>query len=247
MFRTLSLFLFLAVGNSAVTVQAQAQLQDELRALDALRKGAKTPFDQVDRRGEALLEEFPEPAQQAQIHYQLAHVHAQSGLKHPATILAHAQKALESKLITPQQRGTLYSYMSSAHEVDPAEKDFAVRRRNAIQPLLLGLKECQAFSLPDLPPELPVIPLVRGDFEKPAEAARLQREREAAMLARKEVERTRDLVRRRDVLSQQVRSLYARDPAADDELQKLATEQLGAEQAKRLLDDVKAERKRRQK
>ena len=244
MTRLLLMMLGLLLGLLPFAAQAQS-LEADLRALDAMRKGLDTPLDEVDGRGEALLKQYEEPAQQAQIYYQLAHVHAQSGMKQPAQILKYAQTALDSKLVTPEQRGVLYSYIGSAHEVDPTTKDFATRRKRAGEAMLKGWQELNAFGLPDAAPELPPFPAIGDRFGDPVEQARRQREAEAAQRARQEVARIRDLVQRRAVLKDQLRWLYARDPVADEELTTLATKEVGADLAKGLLQDVKAERERR--
>src|SRR3954462_13808374 len=101
----------------AVGPAAAQSLDADLRALEALRKGDQTPLDVVDQRGAELLRKYEEPADQALIHFDLAHIHAQSALKRPDQVIKHAHAALNSKLITPEQRGTLYSYLASAHEV----------------------------------------------------------------------------------------------------------------------------------
>ncbi len=232
---------------TASVALADEALAAELRALDAMRKGFDTPLDEVDERGKALLKQYDEPADQAQIYYQLTHVHAQSGMQKPAQILKYAQTALDSKLISPEQRGMLYSYMASAYEADKETKDFAKRRANAMQPLTQGWHELQAFNLPALAPELPPFP-PRGDrFGDAAEQDRQRRAQEAAQLARREVERIRMLVQRRDVLQLQIRGLYARAPLADDELTELVTKHVGADEAKAIVQAVSAERLRQKK
>src|SRR5205085_10828547 len=113
-----------------------------------------------------------EPADHALIHFELAHIHAQSAIKQPDQVIKHARAALDSKLITPKQRGTLYSYLGSAHEVEKEAKDFAERRRNALKALLEGLAELDAMKLPAKAPEVPGLRLLRDDFADPTEQAR---------------------------------------------------------------------------
>jgi hypothetical protein len=222
----------------------EPSLAAELRRMDALRSGDKTPLDEVEHLGADLLKQYKQPIEHAQIWFELAHVHAQSGLKQPAKIVEHARAALKTKLLTPAQRATLYSYLSSAHEVDREEKSFAARRRNSVQPLLEGLSELQDFHLPLVAPELPAVPRILRDVFDPVEAERAREEAETAQAARREAERVRELVWRQQVLKDQVKWLYARAPAADDELLKLAAKALDEPQAKALVAAAKAERDR---
>lgn len=222
---------------------ASAQtLQQDLHALDLLRKGFDTDLDAVNRRGDELLEKYEEPQEQAQVYFMLAHVHSQSGMQRPKEIRTLAKKALESKLIAPDQRATLYSYLASTHEADREVKDFAERRRKAIAPLLAGLKELTAFNLPEKAPELPLlVPGVIGDREA---VERRRAEAERAQAARERAKRIGELIFRRNVLRDQIKGLYLREPPADDELQELASEVLGDEAIGELLTAIKTERER---
>lgn len=219
-------------------------LAAELRALEALRNGDKTPLDVVDKRGAELLEKFKKPADQALIHFDLAHIHAQSAMKRPDQIIMYAQTALDSKLITPEHRGTLYSYLSSAYEVDKEVKDFAERRRNAVKPLLQGLAELEAMNLPEKAPEPPGLRLLRDDFGDKAEQARVRAEYEKSRIAREKAERIQRLVFRRNTLKDQVKWLYYRDPVADEELRDLARKEVSQELADHLVAMAQAERER---
>jgi len=226
------------------SIAAAQSLEAELRALESLRKGDQTPLDIVDKRGAELLEKYEEPAEQALIHFDLAHIHAQSALKEPDQVIKHAQAALDSKLITPEQRAQLYSYLASAHEVEKGAKDFADRRRNALKPLLAGLAELKAMNLPAKAPEVPGLRLLREDFGDPADQAGARAAYEASKIAREKAQRIERLVFWRKTLSDQVKWIYYRDPPADDELQKLATESVGKEMADQLVSAAKAERER---
>jgi hypothetical protein len=220
---------------------AQTELAEDLRALDAMRIGIDTDLAAVDRQGVALLKQYEQPAEQAQVYYQLAHVHAQSGMKQPKQIIEYAQAALDSKLVTPEQRGTLYSYVSSSRECDTTVKEFAERRRLALAPLLTGLAELQAFGLPDKAPELPVIGGKRGEFDDLPAARRAM---EAEVRARREAQRTNELIQRRDTLASQIKWLYAREPVADEELLLAAEKSVGKPLATQLVATAKAERER---
>jgi hypothetical protein len=240
MLRILSLMILLLWASAA----AAQSLEGELRALETLRKGDQTPLDIVNERGAELLKKYEEPADQALIHFDLAHIHAQSALKQPDRVIKHAQAALDSKLITPDQRCTLYSYLASAHEVGKEMKGFAERRRKAIQPLLAGLAELKAMKLPAKAPEVPGLRLLREDFGDPAEQARARAAYEASRIAREQAQRIERLVFWRKTLSDQVKWMYYRDPVADDELRELATESLGEDTAGELVAAAQAERER---
>jgi hypothetical protein len=235
--------IVLAVWLSAGVAWAQS-LEAELRALETLRKGDKTPLDVVDRRGAELLEKYSEPAEQALIHFDLAHIHAQSALKQPDQVIKHARAALDSKLITPQQRAQLHSYLGSAYEVDKDVKEFAERRRNALGALLEGLAELEALNLPAKAPELPGLRLLREDFADPAEQARARAAYEKSKIAREKAEQIERLVFFRKVLKDQVKWLYYREPIADDELRKAAAAKVPEPIAEELVTMARSERER---
>jgi hypothetical protein len=234
----------IVVACSLPAVVFAQDLAAELRALESLRKGDKTPLDVVNRRGAELLDKYEEPADQALIHFDLAHIHAQSALQQPDQVIKHARAALDSKLITPEQRGTLYSYLASAHEVEKDIKDFAERRRNALKPLLEGLAELEAMKLPVKAPEVPGLRLLREDFGDPAEQARARAAYEASRIAREKAQRIERLVFHRKTLKDQVKWLYYRDPVADDELRELASEKVSEELAEELVEMAQEERER---
>ena len=241
--RRLANSLIVLFGFLPATALAQ-DLAAELRALETLRKGDKTPLDIVDKRGAELLEKYEEPADQALIHFDLAHIHAQSALKQPDQVVKHARAALDSKLITPEQRAQLYSYLGSAHEVDKEEKDFAERRRKALKALLEGIAELEAMNLPAKAPEVPGLRLLRDDLADPAEQARAKAEYEKSRVAREKAQRIERLVFYRKVLKEQVMWLYYRDPVADDELREMASEKVSKDLADELVTMAQGERER---
>jgi hypothetical protein len=165
-------------------------------------------------------------------------------MKQPDQVIKHARAALDSKLITPEQRGTLYSYLGSAHEVEKDIKDFVERRRNALKPLLEGLAELEAMKLPAKAPEVPGLRLLRDDFADPAEQVRAKAAYEASRIAREKAQRIERLVFNRKTLKDQVMWLYYRDPEADEELQTLASEKVSEELADELVEMAQAERER---
>src|SRR5262245_6940313 len=116
--RILALCLLLAANMlAAAPAAAQTAFDAELRALYKLHNGAKSDLDAVERLGADLLKHYEEPQNQAQIYYMLTHVHAQAAMRRPDLIVKYGQAALDSKLITPGQRATVYSYWGSAIEL----------------------------------------------------------------------------------------------------------------------------------
>jgi hypothetical protein len=222
--------------------RADDSLAMSLQAMDRLRNGEKTDLEAVETLGEELLKAHERPEEQAQIYYQLTHVHAQSGMKHIDKIQTYGQKALDSKLITPEQRGMLYSYLCSAHELDTTVKEFKDRRKNAVEPLLKGLAELQQFNLAEVAAEAPGLLIIKGSFNDRGAEEQARRRNEEAIRLRNEVIRTQTLIARRNTLTDQVKWLYAREPIADDELLKMAEKIVGEDTAKELVATAKKER-----
>ena len=78
----------------------------------------------------------------------MAHVAAQGGItKQVERVRRYGERMLAISR-DPVERGTMYSYLGSAAEVDPAVKAFADRRRAAAEPLLRGYAELLAQELP---------------------------------------------------------------------------------------------------
>jgi hypothetical protein len=225
---------------------AQSAIDAELRALYKLHNGAKSDLDAVERLGADLLKRYEEPQDQAQIYYMLTHVHAQAAMREPKLIVKYGQAALDSKLITPGQRATIYSYWGSAIEVQrDAIKEFPERRKAAAEVLLKGLGELAPLKIPEKEPPRPLPPPgleIGGDV--PGEAPRPRAAAEAFQRARDEHERIRDLIFRRKVLTDQVRYLYVRPPENLDELRDMATQAIGKDEAEKLAAAVTAERDR---
>lgn len=121
-------------------------LRKELQELDRMRKGKQTPTDKVESRGGDLLEEHPSPEEQGRIHYQLAHVHAQSAQKDLELVIEHAQRALSFPL-DPDLRLRAYVYWGDALRILHRRKKapYAEGRRLAAPVYLEGLKETQKY------------------------------------------------------------------------------------------------------
>jgi hypothetical protein len=237
-------FLLAALLFSSSQACAQSAIDAELRALYKLHNGAKSDLDAVERLGADLLKRYEAPQDQAQIYYMLTHVHAQAAMREPKLIVKYGQTALDSKLITPGQRATIYSYWGSAIELQrDAIKEYPERRKAAAEVMLKGLGELALLKLPEKEPELPPAPLLEfGDV--PGEAPRSRAAAEAYQRARDEQQRIRDLIFRRKVLTDQVRYLYVRPPESQDELRELATKAIGEAETEKLIAGVTTERKR---
>ena len=238
-------FVLIACTVLVRSVAAQSAIDAELRGLYKLHNGAKSDLDAVERLGADLLKRYEEPQDQAQIYYMLTHVHAQAAMRRPDLIVKYGQTALDSKLITPGQRATIYSYWGSAIELQrEAIKEFPERRKAAAEVLLKGLGELAVLKIPDKEPPLPPPPPRIDIGDVPGEAPRPRAAAEAYQRARDEQQRIRDLIFRRKVLTDQVRYLYVRPPENLDELRELATKAVGEAEAEKLLAAVTAERER---
>ena len=242
---TVSVCLLAAWLGIADQAAAQSAIDAELRALYKLHNGAKSDLDAVERLGADLLKRYEEPQDQAQIYYMLTHVHAQAAMRKLELIVKYGQAALDSKLITPGQRATIYSYWGRAIELQRDKiKEFPERRKAAAEVMLKGLSELAALKLPDKEPALPPAPLLELGGDVPGEAPRPRAAAEAYQRARDEQQRIRDLIFRRKVLTDQVRYLYVRPPENLDELRELATKAIGEEETDKLAASVTAERDR---
>lgn len=230
-------FCFLLGGPK---VSLAEDLQRELRQLDSLRKGRETPLAVVDQRGEELLRKYPDPKGQGQIYYQLAHIHAQSGLTRPERVVEYAKKALGYPL-EPSQRMRLFVYWGDALRVGNPKEPFPANRRSATAPYLEGLKELLKDKLPDKAPELPPVFAYQVDGPE-AEVERVREQHKKAVAARKQAEQLGEMVKHRDVLVGQIAGMYGRKPFATEEVSELAREALGdSPEYDRLMRSVQAE------
>ena len=176
----------------------------------------------MEKRGPELIGKFTDRDDRARIYYQFAHVHAQTDItRYSDRVTKYARLALEQSR-DPVQRGMLHSYQGSAAEVNPAGGSFAERRRHAAEHLLTGYAEIMQLRLPKVPPELPAVGKFRGDIEDPVQIQKLKQQNEEQLKARREAEFIRELVARRETLTEQLRYLYGREPTANAELRRLA-------------------------
>ncbi|MFC1780794.1 hypothetical protein ACFLZ8_00840 [Planctomycetota bacterium] len=201
-------------------------LDEELYEVDQLRAGRDTPFDEVDRRCNELLQEYTEPNDQGKIYFIRVQVEGQSGFRRPEKILEFIEKALELPQ-EPLKKVRLYIYRGDAIQTDNRgvhNQELIVARREAAMPYLYGLKEMLQYDLPEEKPELPIVNRVRyagpPDTEEYLE---IKRRNEEQMAAWRLAKFQRDMISYRDVLNSQISGMYSRFPWASDEIRELAT------------------------
>lgn len=201
----------------ASTFATGQDLEEELRNIDSLRSGRKTPLDEVDRRGSELLKRFSKPEEQGHVYYMLAHVHAQSGLQEPQKIIDYAKKGLSLPL-DPSRKMRLYVYLGDATRVSKSGGSFMDKRKAAAEIYLRGLNEVLKHDLPEKPPPFPRMSLISGGDEEEN-----QREMDEQLARRRQVEFVREMIMHREVLERQITSIYKRRPFDREELKEIAS------------------------
>lgn len=200
----------------------QDAFSTDLRELDKMRDGKRTPVDEVELRGEELLKEYTSTEKQGQIYCHLALVHSQSGIFHPDLVIEHAQRALRFP-IEPVQRLRLYTYWGDAlRGTHQGKKPFFEIRRMAAEPYLEGLKDAQKYHIPQQRPEMPMAGFYNGDLTDPDYKQR-KKEAEKQIVAQRRARIEQDLWDCRRVLTGQIIDIYSRKPYAATELRQLAT------------------------
>lgn len=151
----LSSILYLLIFSSVGKAES---LEEELFEIDKLRAGFDTPFDEVEKRCNKLLQKYTKPEEQGRIYYELTKVEGQSGLQRPAKAIEYAKKALEFPQ-DPWRKVRLYGYWGSAIEVTHRgthDEEMAKGRREAVIPYLQGLRQLQQYNLPEVKPPIPM-------------------------------------------------------------------------------------------
>jgi len=238
----LSGFVVLLIISHEISAKTLVQ---ELNEVDKLRAGFNTPFDEVEKRCNELLERYTKPEEQAKIYYQLAVVYSQSGQIMPNKTIEFSKKALELPL-GPIEQLQLYVWWGDAIQVahrGVRNQELVVARRKAVIPYLNGLKESLHLQYPrDTQPEHPpeeqnVIADSRDPFG-PARQ-RIRAERKKALDDWKQARFERDLNQHRKALTGQISYMYSSFPWASDEIRELATKILGDQAAvERLMSHV---------
>lgn len=217
------------------------ELGPELRKLNGMMQGDQTPLDEVDRVGNELLKKYTEPEEQGKIYYQLALLHAMSGMTRPEKMIEYVRRAHDFPL-EPPQRLQLYVYWGDAIQIQNAGvlgDALADKRKLAVSPYLEGLKELAQYNLPETKPKL------RGVFKAVAPEGspgyeEMVKEHEQALAAAYKAILERKLIDARDTLTGQIVYLYTRRPLATEELEELATQKLqDAAAVDRLMKAVK--------
>ncbi|MBC7820064.1 MAG: hypothetical protein IAG10_24540 [Planctomycetaceae bacterium] len=226
--------------SSSSTVPTDGHLNAMLLGMDKLRAADQTPWDEVEKLANELLDKYTAPADKGRIHWQAAHVYGQSDIRgHAADVMRHAKEALKYER-DPIQRGWLFMYLGNAAELlDSEPKNFVTRRAEATRWYLKGYLELLPFNLPDKAPELPPVGKIGGDLraasdgEVDPEQVAAEVHHAAQMKARKDAEFTRELVSRRDVyfsrlndLYERMHKLYDKDASAEGQLREIASDVL---------------------
>jgi hypothetical protein len=156
------------LGTSLLILGALSQvavaetLDQALSAMDALRAGKQTPFEEVERRAPQLLRRYSQPADQGKICWQVATIYTQSGQVRPDTTIAWATRALRLPM-EPAKRLQLYLAWGHALQGKHAGargKELAAARREAVRPYLARLREALKHDLPDKVPERQMVTLI---------------------------------------------------------------------------------------
>jgi hypothetical protein len=218
-------------------------LDQELNQVDRLRTGFTTPFDEVERRCDDLLQRYTKPEEQAKIYFELAQVEGQSGMQRPEKLIEYVKKALELP-IDPSKKLRLYIYWGDAIQVSHRgvhNEELVAARREAVMPYLHGLRETIKYDLPEEKPDHPhFVTITYYGPTDTDEYQELLRKRQEQTDAKRKAVFQRQMIEHRDVITSQISLMYSRFPLATDELQKLAMGVLGDEAAaNRLMSHVK--------
>lgn len=237
----LSSILYILIFSSVGKAET---LEEELLEIDKLRAGFDTPFDEVEKRCNKLLQKYTKPEEQGRIYYELTKVEGQSGLQRPAKAIEYAKKALELPQ-DPWKKVRLYGYWGSAIEVahrGTHDEEMAKGRREAVIPYLQGLRQLQQYNLPEVKPPIPMASFITHPGQTDSETYRkLKLKQEKEVAAQKLAKLQRSMIQHRDILTLQVSGMYSRFPWASDEIRKLATRILKDEaDVERLMSAVDA-------
>jgi|GEM_PF-3581883 hypothetical protein len=221
--------------------QADAEWLTRLSDLRRMMNGHETNLPAVEQQARELLDGHFVPANRALVQFELATIHAQSGLQQPGRVIDLAQKALGLPL-DRSRRLRLQAYWGDALRVLTGNHSFPQRRKAAATVYLQGLKETVRYELPDKPPELPAASFAFGAAEG-FDDAKYQRQRQREVHHREwiRVRHIREMVNHREVLKRQIVSVYRRKPFDLRELKLLANEILQDKaETRRLADSVAA-------
>jgi hypothetical protein len=228
------ILLLVTLGCSLVncSISIAETLEQKLYDVDKLRAGLKTPFDEVDKRCNELLQEYTEPNEQGKIYFELVQVEGQSGFQRPEKILEFINKALSFPQ-EPLKKIRLYAYWGDALQVSKrgvVNQEMMAARREAAIPYLQGLKETLQYNLPEKKPEIPMgifINVTTSDENKREVEAEVNRRMKENGEAQKKAIFQGDMINHREILTSQISGMYSRFPWASNEIRELATKILG--------------------
>lgn len=238
------LLIAVVLATSGMAVAAET-LGQQLYALDQMRAGDETPFEQVEQKARKLLTEFPAPEDQALIYFTVEGVYAQTGQLWPEKTAFFAAKAIEAGL-DPVRRMQAYVYWGDSIQAlhrGVQGAALAEARRKVVVPYLLGLRVAVEEGVPDEAPPLPVprAHLTGGKDAGFSDEEILRARQHAADWER--AQHVRNVIRYRDILTSQISSVYSKQPFATDEVEAMAREILKEDHAvARLMATVKEPR-----
>lgn len=220
---TAAILCALAILLPALAAGADDALGRKLARIDDLRNG-KIDIEEAERRGRALLEEYPAPADQARIYFQLAHSCGQSSIRrYSENVLKYAGQALELDH-DPLDRTWLHMYVGDATFIRSEIGDFATRRRKAARAYLEGMKETIEIHALDEPLPLPDMASIWNSFGNDPETIAWRRKRAEDMELRTKLQFVNEIIARRKIFEGQLIQIYARPPSDTAEFKRLARE-----------------------
>jgi hypothetical protein len=231
-FLILTLSAYCVFGELCCLTYGQDTLQKKLHELDKIRSEKSIPYDEVEKRGKELLAEYTDPEDQGRIYRELVEIHANTGSLHADLVILYAQKAL-ALVGDPFQRFRLYGAWGGAieigniHKPREQQKPLYEIRRVAVRPYLEGLKEMQAYKIPEQRPDLPGVFKYDGFSENSPRYAQIKKMHDDQMAARKQAEFDEKLWSSHQILTNAVVGLYSKKPYAATEIRQIATKTLG--------------------
>ena len=163
-------------------------LENELRALEPMKKGKATPLDQVDRLADRLLSKYTGRDDRSQIYCAVALVYVQSGTSYAKFLEKYTKRALD---LPPDPLQRLRRY----HELGALQYEIAYRhvpdwtpfnkfRPTVVVYYLEGLRDAKKYNIPEerplIPRDGPVMALIVGNERLRAEVEKLIKENAAA-------------------------------------------------------------------
>ena len=219
-------------GAFADADEIDVSIRKQLYAVNQLRAGKHTPFDQVESETERLLALYGDtPEVRAAIYYTAAGVYAQTGMLFPQKTIDYCKKSIESIPTDRMADVQMYVYWGDAIQIANAGVTgaaLAQARREAVIPYLRGLRVLVALGSNEPEPAPPprVIKPGRGTSDPQKIGLYLD-----YMAKLESIRVHRRIVSMEDVTTRQIAFMYSRLPFATDELRKLAMDIIESEDA----------------